>query len=80
MGEGRGSDQTAMGQCVFRRRAASGSALFLRFFLTLTCPHRSFALYFPSSGLWMSFCLCVAIFGWVVQLSAGAEGAPISCV
>eukprot|EP00962_Isochrysis_galbana_P049439 scaffold20942_cov113-Isochrysis_galbana.AAC.3 len=24
MGEGRGSDRAAMGQCVFRRRAASG--------------------------------------------------------
>eukprot|EP00962_Isochrysis_galbana_P030119 scaffold9733_cov108-Isochrysis_galbana.AAC.3 len=24
MGEGRGSDRTAIGQCVFRRRAASG--------------------------------------------------------
>eukprot|EP00962_Isochrysis_galbana_P050048 scaffold21510_cov111-Isochrysis_galbana.AAC.1 len=31
---------------------------------------------FPSSGLWMSFCLCLAIIGWVDQHSAGAEGAP----
>eukprot|EP00962_Isochrysis_galbana_P026900 scaffold8408_cov149-Isochrysis_galbana.AAC.1 len=27
MGEGRGSDRTAIGQCVFRRRAASGSLI-----------------------------------------------------